>query len=113
MINDVNDRGTACDEGDGGDDRSRREPADAADAVTARASVAQPGAEADQQAGEYEQAVWAEDAEVEGMRKNDPERKTSSKQTGKEAGLPDRVAPNRPQNAGQDAADAGDLAVYQ
>ena len=39
-------------ENSGGHDRARREPRDAADAVAGRAAVAEPGAKADQKAGD-------------------------------------------------------------
>src|SRR5579862_2412303 len=81
VIDQIHRHHAARDEGHRRYHRSRGEPADAAYAVAAGASVAEPRAEADQQSGQHQHAVGTKDPEIECRWKKDAQQYASGEES--------------------------------
>src|SRR6266851_4238256 len=113
MVQQIHHQGSGEDESRRRDERARRKPADAAYSVTAGASAAEARAESDQQTRDGQQWEGANEAELERTREQLLEQQPAREQARQEADAPERVALDGLQDAGQDSADTGDLAVQQ
>src|SRR5262245_30222658 len=113
MIDDVDGHCARGDEGDGGDQRTWREPADTADPVATGTAIAKTGPEADQKTGKDQRARRPADANFEDLGREEAKQQTASEKTSDEDRAPEGIILGRTEEAADDAANAGNLAVTE
>ena len=94
----------------GSDQRPRREPADAADAVPARAAAAELGPEANEEAGDGGRSHGTHRSGIERIRERRREDRSTDAEAGEQADPPGKVAFFRCDDAPDNAAGAHTLA---
>ncbi len=113
MVDDKNCEDAGGHKSDGGHDGTHRESADAAYSVAARATIAEAGTESHEQARQNQSSGRALQPKGEYLWGKELEEKAAREQTGNEDDPPQCVVCNGLNNAAEDAADAGDLAVAE